>query len=67
MADGKTEDKDAMKNTDLEEIRRATPYIRTGAAFVLFLAGKAISIREAYVQADEFMGSLIHDVKAGPQ
>lgn len=50
-----------MHTTDTEILRRAKPYLRSAAAFVIFLA-RGVHIEWCYRSADTFINILMDDV-----
>jgi hypothetical protein len=56
------------RTADLEQIAVARVFIRSIAAFVLYLrfgeASNGMSVDDAYGKADQFIGKLVDDLKA---
>lgn len=49
--------------SDIEEIKRATPYLRSGVALRVYMAGRRGTIADAYETADEFLETLYDDME----
>ena len=50
---------------DLEELRKARPYLRSAAAFLIYLVKPHVPHAAAYLIADEFLDQLAEDVGGG--